>query len=397
MFVAVFLWVPPVAGAADLEPCVPVDPGPDPVKPESIVEIGGEANLVASGKVKKTLERVGARQRLLVPASSSTGRPSFPVAAVHYGDSLSRVRAGGGLRLVGKGKRRIGFRSLTTVVKPDGRVFVNARFAGGNKRLFNVKKAKVRKRTSTGELYVQAGSARLSAAASRVLRKRFGIRKTNALKAGAVWGTLDLYALYRVTTPPADPEAETPEEPPVLNRPPGAVGLTTATIDWRVRDSFIRYVSSGDGANAVDGAVPGTPEGEPGDPQLVYSFSFPFSGGWSDAASATTVVNGTGGVHFRHCQNTINFVVSNPEVELNGDLSRLIFRVSGTDGTAFLDSRAVMVGLRLSQAESVQTVGKTTTYTRVPGFVPEGSAGIFADFYLPGAEFGSMTISVTTE
>lgn len=358
------------------------------------VKIDGEANLVPGGKIGKALRRAKVKQRLIRPANGATGRPTYPVSDVTYSGGSSRVTLGGGLRLVGKGKRGLEFRSIAVSVKGT-RVAVNARFAGGIKRLFNVKGAELRRIEESGELYLQSGSARLSVAASKAIRKRFGRKATKTLSPGARWGVLDVYARRQLVAPPTDPEGEVPDPAPDPDRPATAVDLTGGSIDWRVRDSFIRYVNAGTGASAIDGSVPGPPEVVDGAVPLVYRFGFPFSSGWIDEAAQNRLVKGSGGVAFRYCAHGINFHVNDPEIELNGDLSRMIFRVEGTDGTAFPSTRVVMVGLRLNQAESVTTNGKTTTIKNIPGFIPEGSSGIFADFYLPGSEFGSLTVSYT--
>jgi hypothetical protein len=65
-----------------------------------------------------------------------------------------------------------------------------------------------------------------------------------------------------------------------------------------------------------------------------------------------------------------------------------------------------MVQLIPSRATSRTTEGNTTTYTDIPGYIPQAATGIFADFYppfpgsadAPGAElsrFGSLTVSFT--
>lgn len=94
------------------------------------------------------------------------------------------------------------------------------------------------------------------------------------------------------------------------------------------------------------------------------------------------MVKATGLVGFRYCDNTINFTVADPEIELDGDdNSRLIFRVNGTDGTAFPDQRAVMVKLLPGQAESRLVVNNgngttTVSYVKIPGlFLPTGGPG----------------------
>ena len=127
-----------------------------------------------------------------------------------------------------------------------------------------------------------------------------------------------------------------------------------------------------------------------------YEFEFPLTDGWSTGDPGTTAIHGSGKVGFRLCVHTINFTVADPEIELNGDSdSRIIFRVDGTDGTAFPDTRAVMVDLTPSLA--VKTVdGKTTTLAGIPAYVPAEATGIFADIYPALADFGSLTITYTT-
>jgi hypothetical protein len=41
--------------------------------------------------------------------------------------------------------------------------------------------------------------------------------------------------------------------------------------------------------------------------------------------------------------------------------------------------------------------GSTRTYTAIPGVIPSGSAtSVFGDFYVPGDDFGSISVSFTT-
>ncbi|MDQ2623494.1 MAG: HtaA domain-containing protein, partial [Actinomycetota bacterium] len=144
----------------------------------------------------------------------------------------------------------------------------------------------------------------------------------------------------------------------------------------------------GQGTSVSGGATADAPSGPN---NLVYSFNFPFASGWtvpgSENTTANTLVKGTGTVGFRYCMNTINFTVTDPEIELDGDdNSRMIFRVDGTDGTAFPNSRAVMIKLIPGQAESrtTQNNGDGTTtvkYERIPGYIPAEGTGIFAGFY----------------
>jgi len=375
------------ASAATLEPCAAIPP------PGPVTEIDGEATIVQGQAIRRKFSRAGIKTRLVKPANSFTGRPQFPVRQVKFakGDN-PRINLGGAIRLSSKGKRQMQLKRLQ-VRTSSQLTIVKARFAGANRRFLLIEREKFTNDPQTGETIVTGGRARLSNAAVKVFRKHLGL-KNKALKSRAVWGTFDLYSLFKVTLPPKDPEGEAPPVPPFTVKPDGATDLASATINWRVRDSFIRYVSSGNGAKAIDGAVPGPAEELSGTPALVYSFGFPFTSGWTDAATDTALIKGSGGVAFRHCRNTINFHVNEPEIELDGSNSRMIFRVNGLDGTAYPNQRAVVVDLDLTQADE-STSGKTTTWENIPGFVPEGSAGVFADFYFGGDAFGELDLSVT--
>ncbi|MFM9054572.1 MAG: hypothetical protein ACKOQ5_06970, partial [Solirubrobacterales bacterium] len=63
------------------------------------------------------------------------------------------------------------------------------------------------------------------------------------------------------------------------------------------------------------------------------------------------------------------------------------------DGTPFSPGRAVVVDLRPDSVTPV-TTGSTTTWTGIPGSVPAGSTGVFGGFYAPGAEFGSVDLTI---
>jgi hypothetical protein len=303
------------------------------------------------------------------------------------------------------GAPRLRISSLKLVVRKGSVPVVNASVGGLGIRLFNVRGGRRTIDPADGVLNLRDGSARLTRVSARRLSRLLGLRGTERLKAGHLWGRLSVFAARNDKSD--DPVAETPVEPPFLERPPGAADIASASIEWRVRESFIRYVAVGAGTSVADGATAGETEAIGGAAPLVYSFGFPFTEGWASPDSGPAAIHGSGKVGFRHCRNTINFTVADPEIELNGDAdSRLIFRVDGTDGTAFPNSRAVMVQLIPSLATRT-TDGSTTTLSGIPGYIPQAATGIFADFYqpfpgsvdAPGAElsrFGSVTVSYAT-
>ena len=64
--------------------------------------------------------------------------------------------------------------------------------------------------------------------------------------------------------------------------------ITSATVTWRVRESFIQYIASGEGTATSRGATGDPPEVAGGSQApLVYAFHFPFAGGWCDPATGS--------------------------------------------------------------------------------------------------------------
>jgi hypothetical protein len=384
------------AQASSLTPC------PKPPPPPAFE---GEGTLVASASTQRLLGKDGVSQRLLKPANAFTGRPTFPLLSAGLGDRPA-VSFDGGLRLVLGGKDRVGIRarSMVLVVRPDGPLLLKGMVSTTRGRIpiFAIPRSRLYVDRADGVLRLNPSPARLTRKGSKALRSGPGMKRTAALAPGRVWGTFSTFAFRNKKV--EDPVAETPVPPPVLERPGGAVDIVSASIKWRVRESFIRYVNVGTGTSVADGASADPPEDIGGAGPLAYSFNFPFTSGWAVPAGDTAIY-GSGTVGFRYCSNTINFTVSDPEVELRSSgVSRLIFRVNGTDGTSFPNARAVMVDL-LPGSATVD--GDTTTYANIPAYVPQEATGIFADFYppYPGdpnapnadlSRFGSVTLSYTT-
>lgn len=198
-------------------------------------------------------------------------------------------------------------------------------------------------------------------------------------------------------------------EPPLLARPATAVDVTSARLTWWVRDSWIAYVYSGNdaapwGTTFSQGATAGAailardhickddPKREA--PALPYSFDFPFSNGWYDAGSRTAGLYHTGQVAFRYASHGIDVTATNPEVELNGAASRLIFRLGGSGNTRLGDKRGVLTSLARA-TPTVSPDGKTITYPPIKGTLGAESANTFAGFYAEGAGYGCTQVSFT--
>jgi hypothetical protein len=181
------------------------------------------------------------------------------------------------------------------------------------------------------------------------------------------------------------------------------VDITGASIDWQVRDSFIRYIGTGEGTSVSGGATADPPVLLPGaSAALSYGFHFPFAGtSWydtggnlADPADDSALVRFGGAVRFQYSAHGIDLATAEPEIELAGDRSRAIFSVSESGKAA---QRQVLINLDLSRAAAIKAAGNSFTYERVPGAIPSGTAAsTFAGFYAPGTEFGCATVSFTT-
>lgn len=188
------------------------------------------------------------------------------------------------------------------------------------------------------------------------------------------------------TVPPAP-------APPV--RPAGAVGIASATLTWRPRESFIQYINSGEGTTASDGATAGPPETVPGNSaRLVYSFGFELKpGSWYDPASGSADLLGRGTVRFLWSGHGIDISVRDPEIELDGRSSRAIFAFSGGDCTQIAPVRGVMLDL----APGSPTVnGSARDYGTIPATITDAGAAMFSGFYVPGDPWGAVRVAFET-
>ncbi len=193
-----------------------------------------------------------------------------------------------------------------------------------------------------------------------------------------------------------------PDPPPLATRPSGAADVTGATLDWHVRESFIRYIATAEGTSASGGATAGAPVLLPGaSAALSYDFRFPFASGWHDPGSNpadpsddSAAVYFGGALRFLYSGHGIDLTAAAPEIEISGTDSRAIFTVSeGADPA----KRQVLVNLDLSRAGAITASGGSHTYERVPGAIPAGAASsVFAGFYAPGTEFGCFNLTYTT-
>ncbi len=368
----------------------------------------GQAVLEVGGPAAKALRAEGVAIAPLGAAKGGAQRIVLPVRTGLVGSTATVLRFGGGISLR-KGRRaaRLGDLRLTL----GRRGGVAGKLAGSASGLFRVLKGGRR------QIDPARGSARLSGLrleltrpAVRDLAEKLGLER----RPSGVFGTLSAADEDLPQAAPVAAKSEeqntgcslpssagpAPEDPlPVATRPPGAVDVTGASLSWSVRDSFIRYVNTGEGTSVSGGATAAAPEVRAGSSlPLTYAFGFPFANGWHDAganpadpADDRAAIYFNGGVRFLYGAHEIDLRTSAPEIELGGGSSRAIFSVAEGEAPA---ERQVIVNLDLGRAASVQRSGGTVTYDRVPGAIPAGTAtSTFAGFYAPGTDFGCFTVS----
>jgi hypothetical protein len=312
-----------------------------------------DTTLTLNGPASKALRAKGVKIYEQLPARGSGSKITFPVASGTIATKAS-IDHQGALRFK-RGKKLLTLKSVRVVIGP-GTQSLSA--LNGKKRvtIFSIRNtrstATLNKGTSTAKL--NGGKLKFTSSGAKLLAKKLG-KKPGKGSAGTI-----------------KVDASIAVEPPVLARPPTAIPITSATISWHVKESFVDYVSS---TTASGGATrTGT-----------YDFSFPMLGNsWWDPNSNTADLFGQGSVRFQYPQHGIDITASNPEIELNGAASRGIFRFQ--DG-----KRAVLFNLASTNPGS--PFGPTT----IAGTVPSGtSSSVFAGFYFPGDPFGYVTVAFTT-
>lgn len=338
------------------------------------------------------------------PPVKTLSRGSRVVLPVESGTVTTTATLGlkGTVRLA-KGKRKVTLAGLQ--LRLGKASSVTAQVNGGQRRTIgrlSVPSSRVKLDRTAATASTKNARLTLTASTAKLVRSRLKLRHvpTRGIATLAVTG--------HVKDAPAPSSCTTDycvtgfaKAPPVATRPSGAVDVRSATVTWHVRDSFIRYLASGEGTAISGGATNGPREVLPGSSSsFVYSFGFPFTSGWYDPSTGSAATTFRGKVAFRFKAHTIDMSAADPEVEINGSSSRVIFRMDGKDGTALGGTRGVLVDLDLSKAKSksVSADGKTHSYERIPGTIPANAgSSVFAGFYAPGQPFGAISLSFTTD
>jgi len=355
---------------------------------------------------------LGITTSAVAPAKAKGSKFTFPVTTASVGTAATLGHSGG-LRL------RAGTRSVT-LSAPQVRLAKNSRLTAKVGKttvtVLTVDGAKRKLNAITGTVTLRGATVRLTVAGAAALRRALHLRRLSP----GVLGTLTVDAKRGVflgsgvgsptstpttTTPggpgggPSTPGTSTPTVdlggPTPLARPATAVDISTATITWHVRESFIRYINTGEGTTSSGGATSEPPTVLPGSSEpLVYDFHFPFKSGWHDPVSKTARVTYAGTVTFTYSAHDIKLTATDPEIEIAGGASRAIFvTANGTPA-----KRGVLVRLDPAAATTVHSPdGTSHTYSQIPGSIPaDAGASVFAGYYVGGAEFGWVDLNLTT-
>jgi Htaa len=355
----------------------------------------GSLSVTISTRGQRALGARGVSLRATGSASRRGRTVTLPLLAA----DATALRTSGSVVLK-RGKRSVSLGSPRLELGQNPRV--TALLAGRRTTVLTLAVAPI---SSATGVTLEATSAALTAAAAKRIEQRLRLK---AKLPRTAFATVAASGAFPQATPPSGPcrmttaggSAVTPGsgEPPVKARPAGARTITSATVTWRVRESFVQYINSGEGTSTSRGATGEPPEvAGASDAPLVYSFHFPFAEGWCDPATGAARIAFTGTVAFKYADHEIDLRVNDPEVELDGPVSRVIFRMTGSGDTDGGNQRAVVETLDVSKA-AVSGAAPAFAYERIPAAVPPGAAtSVFAGYYLPGDPFGWVSISFTTD
>jgi hypothetical protein len=372
----------------------------------------GTTTISPKGKAVKSLRSQGVKIRTVGPARARNGRLVLPVDGGLV-SSTALLNQKGGLRL---SRRSGGKRRKVELRRLQSRLGRNSEIVGyvGRSRftIFKVKApaSKLSLNAVNGSASLTGGTLSLTRRAGKAIKRKLKLRR---MPIGA-FGSLAVKALVNGTGsgggPGGGPGGGAPPttspigaEPPVLARPDGASDITSASITWYPKPSWIQYSSTEQDPTPFGGATAGPKTNfsacpEPSDADkgpLLYSFHFPFTNGWYHAASDTAGVYFGGGVNFKFPSHGIDLDSKEPEIEINGASSRTIFRFDGRGGTNPGNKRAVLADLNIAAAPPTRS-GNTITYNQIPATIPQGTAQtVFAGFYQAGQRFGCMSVSFT--
>lgn len=326
---------------------------------------------------------------------SSLVLPVTDVTSPGLNRSQLIVRGGFTLR---SGKRRVAVKGLLLTLK-SGRVSVTAKVGRSRLAIFSgAADASTAITFSPAALNLAVGKLSLTKRAAATLKKSLANRRLRPSRLGKATARASAFIAPFVPGPNNPSNAELPEAAAPLARPGTAVDITSASVRWWVRDSWVTYLS--EGSFEPQEILPATayppqteashacPDGG-GNPtaEHLYSFNLPFLSGWFDDASDTAAIYLQGGVRFYRPDRGIDITAIDGELELNGSASRSVFKFS--EAGEYTNKRGLLGALLLGGY--VPTPGGPNNFrVQLPASAAEG---VFAGQYSPGAGFGCFDIT----
>ncbi len=340
-----------------------------------------------------------------IGGADTVGRQTrFQISGGNIDAGIADLTNEGGLRFkAGKGKEQRVLKLSSLSVQIGQSSTLSAKLNGKKQRvLFDLRAPASGPVVDPAEGLARLQGARLAwrRAALRALNRQLGARVPRGS-----FGTLRVGAATVLDHAPQPGTLS--DEPPRLARPASAVDITSASITWNVRDSWIRYANTERAPETSERASAGTPIAESShpcpdrpastNPTLVYSYSFPFAEGWYDEASGEAALYGTGGVRFAYLGHGIDLTTRNPEIEINGSSSRVIFRLRGEGDLAYPDKRAAILALALTTAPAEGPAGSFNFPAPIRSSLTTDGQNVFAGFYPPPNNgFGCFSVSFST-
>jgi Htaa len=180
--------------------------------------------------------------------------------------------------------------------------------------------------------------------------------------------------------------------PVPLARPASAVDVVSSALRWHVRESFVRYVRSGEGVAAMGGATAGAAAAD----GVIYDYDFTPAGGWYDPATGRAHLDFRGELRFSYAGHGIDIRFADPQIELDGEQSRVLATFSSAKASGF-SGLGEFTSLDLAAAQTAGTGGPLLVRSAMPAAVtPWANEAVMSGFYpSPDDAFGSVDLRFT--
>lgn len=383
----------------------------------------GSTTIDLKGPAAKALTGQQVKLSAKKPAKAGAKRIVLPVRGATVNAKGAKLTHGGSVTLRRKAGARVRTVTLTawqTQVAAK-RTTISAKLGGKRVNLFTATAPARRVTLTAGSAATVTGATvRLTPAGAKALRSKLALRTLPAAQVGS--GKVAAKTNARAapgpaaptpgpTTPTPGPTTPTPRQcggfdsgnaptaSDPLARPATASNVANAPMVWYARDSWIRYMNTPDnGVRIGDGAAAGAVESYPdptdtyGDPSRSPRFSYSVhfvpnaAGSWYDPATNTGRFAYTGSVRFLWESHFIDLTFKDPEIELNGTGSRIVFTVIGA-ACSNVPAKRIEV---LKLAPVAPTGTAPYAFASMRATISDAGAILFAGQYFAGNEWGSV-------